>query len=109
MHCLGFYTSIRAIMDTRTSQGAIAWAISLNTIPYVAVPAYWVFGQTKFSDYVVRRKDILKTDETGRETLRILKEQGMLAQLEPGSETGLLLVVFLSPRGGKRGRQDLSV
>jgi cardiolipin synthase len=82
MHCLGFYTSIRAIMDTRTSQGAIAWAISLNTVPYVAVPTYWVFGRTKFSDYVVRRKDILKNDETGRETLRILKEQGMLAQLE---------------------------
>lgn len=79
MHTLGFITSIRAIMDTRTSQGAIAWGISLNTVPYVAVPAYWVFGQSKFSDYEVRRlKNILESSEQGRNTARILKEQGML-------------------------------
>jgi cardiolipin synthase len=83
MHCLGFLTSIRAIMETRTSQGAIAWGISLNAVPYVAVPAYWVFGQSKFSDYeVIRRKNILASSDTGRETARILKQQGMLPELE---------------------------
>ncbi len=35
MHCLGFVTSIRAVMETRTSQGAVAWVISLNNVPYV--------------------------------------------------------------------------
>ena len=39
-HLLGALTSIHAIMAVRTSQGAVAWAVSLNTFPYVAVPAY---------------------------------------------------------------------
>jgi cardiolipin synthase len=83
MHCLGFFTSIRALMETRTAQGAVAWVISLNTIPYVAVPTYWVFGQSKFDDYeVIRRKNILASSDTGRQTARILKEQGMLAEME---------------------------
>jgi multidrug efflux pump subunit AcrA (membrane-fusion protein) len=34
MHVLGALTSVRAVMSTRTSQGAIAWAVSLNTFPY---------------------------------------------------------------------------
>src|SRR6188768_3467291 len=55
-HVLGALTSVRAILDTRTSQGAIAWAISLNTFPYVAVPAYWVFGRSNFEGYVVLRR-----------------------------------------------------
>jgi cardiolipin synthase len=82
-HILGFFTSIRALMETRTSQGAVAWIISLNTIPYVAVPAYWVFGQSKFNDYdVIRRKNILAASETGRETARILKAERMFAEME---------------------------
>ena len=44
-HLTGALTSIHAILEVRTSQGAIAWVISLNTFPYVAVPAYWVFGE----------------------------------------------------------------
>ncbi|MCB1102208.1 MAG: hypothetical protein KDL10_07590 [Kiritimatiellae bacterium] len=48
-HLAGFLTSIRAIMEVRTSQGAIAWAVSLNTFPVVALPAYWVLGRSKFS------------------------------------------------------------
>jgi cardiolipin synthase len=55
MHVLGFTSSIHAVMSTRTSQGAIAWVISLNTFPYIAVPAYWVFGRSKFQGYVTAR------------------------------------------------------
>ena len=51
-HVPGLLSSVHAIMTTRTSQGAIAWAVSLNTFPYVAVPAYWVFGRRKFEGYV---------------------------------------------------------
>ena len=56
-HVLGFTSSIHAVMSTRTSQGAIAWAVSLNTFPYLAVPAYWVFGRSKFQGYVVARRN----------------------------------------------------
>lgn len=55
-HVLGALTSVRAVMETRTSQGAIAWAISLNTMPYVAVPAYWVFGRSDFHGYLTARR-----------------------------------------------------
>ena len=55
-HVVGFLSSIDAVMSTRTSQGAIAWAVSLNTFPYVAVPAYWVLGRNKFAGYVSARQ-----------------------------------------------------
>ena len=55
-HVLGFLSSIHAVMSTRTSQGAIAWAVSLNTFPYVAVPAYWILGRTKFQGYATARQ-----------------------------------------------------
>ena len=56
-HVVGFLSSINAVMGTRTSQGAIAWAVSLNTFPYVAVPAYWVLGRSHFQGYVNARQE----------------------------------------------------
>jgi len=51
-HDLGFISSIHAIMNNRTAQGAIAWGVSLNTFPYLVVPMYWVFGRREFEGYV---------------------------------------------------------
>ena len=56
-HLLGVASSIHAVMSTRTSQGAIAWAVSLITFPYLALPAYWVLGRSKFQGYVVARRN----------------------------------------------------
>jgi cardiolipin synthase len=56
-HLLGVLTSMHALMSTRTAPGAIAWIVSLNTFPYVAVPAYWVFGRSHFQDYISLRRD----------------------------------------------------
>ncbi len=56
-HALGLLTSIRAILNVRTAQGAIAWAVSLITFPYLAVPAYWVFGRSIFEGYVMLRRE----------------------------------------------------
>lgn len=55
-HALGFVSSVDALMSVRTAPGTVAWIVSLNTFPYVAVPAYWVFGRTKFEGYVIGRK-----------------------------------------------------
>lgn len=61
---LGLVSSVHAILNTRTSQGAIAWAVSLNTVAVVAVPAYWVFGRSKFHGYVKSWRDAsLSIDE----------------------------------------------
>src|SRR4029078_4203513 len=57
-HLLGALTSIHAILGVRTSQGAIAWAVSLNAFPYVVVPAYWVLGRSNFEGYVVLRRKV---------------------------------------------------
>lgn len=56
-HMVGLVSSVEALMSSRTSQGAIAWIVSLNTIPYVAVPTYWIFGRNKFEGYVLSRRD----------------------------------------------------
>ena len=63
-HLVGLALSVHAVMGTRTSQGAIAWAVSLVSFPYVAVPAYLVLGRSKFNGYVTeRRLDALETEE----------------------------------------------
>lgn len=48
---VGIIAAVHAVFHVRTSQGAIAWAISLVTFPYVSVPAYLIFGRKKFSGY----------------------------------------------------------
>ncbi|MGB8332197.1 MAG: cardiolipin synthase [Polyangiales bacterium] len=70
-HVLGLISSIHAVMSTRTSQGAIAWAVSLITFPYLAVPAYWVLGRSKFQGYVVARRN---TDDRNEQIERKARE-----------------------------------
>ena len=57
LHGLGIVTAVHAVMKTRTSQGAIAWAGALIVIPYVALPLYWVFGRDRFMGYVNARRE----------------------------------------------------
>tara|TARA_R110002096_G_scaffold24760_39_gene78132 strand:+ start:3718 stop:5130 length:1413 start_codon:yes stop_codon:yes gene_type:complete len=54
LHITGFIMSIQAVMQSRSEQGASAWAISLNTVPLFAVPAWIVFGDSDF-DYAAAR------------------------------------------------------
>lgn len=55
IHLIGMLSAVLALMSSRTSQGAVAWIISLVTFPYAAVPAYWVFGRPRFYGYVSAR------------------------------------------------------
>ena len=55
----GIIAAIESVMTVRTAQGAIAWSVSLVSFPFVAVPAYLVFGRSKFegiSDAYQERK-----------------------------------------------------
>jgi cardiolipin synthase A/B len=54
-HVGGAISAVLALMSSRTSQGAVAWIISLVTFPYLALPAYWVFGRPRFYGYVSAR------------------------------------------------------
>jgi len=53
---LGICSTLHAIMNSRTSQGAIAWAVSLSTFPFIALPLYWIFGRVRFNGYVDARR-----------------------------------------------------
>jgi cardiolipin synthase len=57
---LGIFSAVHSIMSTRTPQGSIAWAVSLIALPYVSVPAYWIFGRNKFNGYVLARQHELE-------------------------------------------------
>ncbi|KWO48195.1 cardiolipin synthase [Burkholderia territorii] len=56
IHVLGIIGACHAIMNTRTSQGAIAWAVSLAAMPYLTLIPYLFLGRSKFSGYVDARR-----------------------------------------------------
>ena len=78
---LGIIMAVHAVMRTRTSQGAIAWAISLVTFPWVTLPLYAVFGRNRFNGYVRLRNlknkevhhivDELKKDACHKECVQL--------------------------------------
>ncbi|HEY9609592.1 cardiolipin synthase [Allocoleopsis sp.] len=51
VHALGIVHAAHAVMKVRSSQGAIAWGISLVTFPWLAIPLYWILGRSKFHGY----------------------------------------------------------
>ncbi len=52
VHVLGIAHAAHAVMsNVRSSQGTIAWGISLVTFPWLAIPLYWILGRTKFHGY----------------------------------------------------------
>ncbi len=61
-YIMGGLSAVNAVMTARTAQGAIAWSVALVSFPFAAVPAYWVFGRSKFEGFVdayeERRSDI---------------------------------------------------
>ncbi|MCO4793996.1 MAG: cardiolipin synthase [Bacteriovoracaceae bacterium] len=75
LNVIGLILAVRAIMIVRTSQGAIAWAISLITFPIISVPLFFLVGRKKFHGYVeARREGILEINYLGKEVAAELKE-----------------------------------
>ena len=56
VHVLGVLSAVNALLSCRSSQSAIAWALSCVTFPYLAVPAYWLLGRNRLQGYVVSRR-----------------------------------------------------
>lgn len=59
-HAVGIATALHALYNSRSSQGAIAWVLFLMIVPLLAVPAYFVFGQTRFAGYRERIKAMVE-------------------------------------------------
>lgn len=94
MLLLGFFTAAHAVMSTRTSQGAIAWSISSITFPYVAVPAYWIFGQSKFDDYdMLVKNDHHANDQSEEQTRQTLEENGMILTARTDAEASHIKII----------------
>lgn len=90
-HLSGLLSSLDALMSSRTAQGSIAWIVSLNTFPYAAVPAYWIFGRSRFQGYVISRqatehelvnKHQLKASGVEQFVLQSVRERGSLQAVE---------------------------
>lgn len=89
-HGAGALSSVQAVMETRTSQGAIAWVVSLNTFPYLAVPAYWVFGRSEFQGYITaRRQELMETHPAAVSYVETLLSEKLVAF--PGRDEALLV------------------
>ena len=56
-YVIGILHVLHALMHVRTSQGTIAWVISLLSIPFLAIPMYWLLGRTRFSRNVGGRRE----------------------------------------------------
>lgn len=90
-HLSGLLSSLDALMSSRTAQGSIAWIVSLNTFPYAAVPAYWIFGRSRFQGYIISRqatehelvsKHQLKASGVEQYILQSTRERGSLQAVE---------------------------
>lgn len=61
LYSMGVLAAIDALWKGRTSQGTIAWVISLLLMPLISVPLYLFFGSRKFHGYRRTRQAALKT------------------------------------------------
>lgn len=84
IHALGVLSAIHAVAGVRTSQGAIAWAISLATFPYLALPLYWIFGRNRFHGYAeTLRSGMLEQPNRDRVALFLERLRDCQADLPP--------------------------
>ncbi|RKU02943.1 cardiolipin synthase [Burkholderia sp. Nafp2/4-1b] len=72
VHVLGIIAACHALMNTRTSQGAIAWAVSLTAMPYLTLIPYLFLGRSKFSGYVDARRHEMEALRTHTQRARWL-------------------------------------
>lgn len=52
LHVAGALAALRALMYTRTAQGAVAWVLGLVLLPYVTLVPYLFLGNSRFRGYV---------------------------------------------------------
>ena len=82
---LGIMLAIHAVMQPRSSQGAIAWFIALITLPIITIPLYAIFGRRHFLGYTeaLRRAE---ASVGGRVHAWFDQMNTMAAEPQPGLE-----------------------
>lgn len=94
---MGLFSSVHAILSARTPQGAIAWVVSLNALPTIAVPAYWFLGRSKFQGYVDARRDNSAEIEEKRTEIHRAFQPYMIEALPAYPEYKAVQNLALSP------------
>lgn len=56
LHLAGLVAAINAVMNTRTAQGAFAWALGLVLLPYITLVPYLYLGRSRFRGYIRRHR-----------------------------------------------------
>jgi cardiolipin synthase len=97
-HILGVIAACHAILNTRTSQGAVAWAVSLVAMPYLTVIPYLFLGRSKFQGYA----DARRIENESLRSLAHPREWDAHASSggQPTDELGQRLVRSLTHLGG---------
>src|ERR1700761_8331222 len=55
-HLAGIVAALNAVMNTRTAQGAFAWALGLVLLPYITLIPYLYLGRSRFRGYINRHR-----------------------------------------------------
>lgn len=96
-YTFAFFLACYAIWRARSPQGAIAWVISLLSLPFITIPLYLIFGRNRFYGYVRERKE---WDATA---LSELKEIESLAALEVPAEGKMFELASIASCNGQIG------
>jgi cardiolipin synthase len=71
---LGLCFAYHAIMNSRTPQAAIGWTLGLVLLPYLSIPFYLVFGQSRFSGYSLAGQGIVEGLDKIKHTAKVRME-----------------------------------
>ncbi|SFO95213.1 cardiolipin synthase [Tranquillimonas alkanivorans] len=82
------YTAFRASQTARTPQGAVGWVVFLVALPFVAVPAYYVFGYARISRFRDRWKVVRVSPETWSRPQGLPKSSAASERLAPFTAIG---------------------
>lgn len=89
LQVIGAVMAFRAIQTARTPQGAVGWATFLLLVPYLALPAYLIFGDVRYPG-MVRKRKLSETVVGGRRgrlaAARLHRETGEGERLRRGFE-----------------------
>jgi cardiolipin synthase len=75
LYALAIVCAVREVMASRTSQGSIAWLLSLLFLPFPTAFIYLVFGWKHFDDYAKTRMELRLTRPIRAEELQVIDRE----------------------------------
>jgi cardiolipin synthase len=70
----GMACALHAIMHSRTPQAAIGWTLGLILFPWFGIPLYLVFGQSKFSGYLLAGHGLVEELDRSKTSAKVAME-----------------------------------